>query len=1484
MTIEQVIRVVFDGNAYTRGVAEAAAVSGRFDANVNSVTTSLLAMSASAGRAGAAQALAATSGNAFLAALQRQAQTLQQQSTVIGKTEADLLRLKAAELGVAQQAGATITALEQQAQAITRLGAGARALDSIRSAAAFKGEREAVEAGIAVDVRAGRAKEELIAQIERETAALTRLTGAQRGAASGSLVDRVQAAAADDPAFAARAQPAIQNLGAAQAARDQQVFIAALERTANAAGRTRAELLALEAAEKGVSAQAAPLIARIASVDKQFQSFSKTGRLTALELQQVGFQVNDFFVQLASGGNPIIALVQQGSQLSGTFGGIGNAVRALTSLITPLGVAIAGVGATVGVFAIGAVGAEKWARSLSDLQVALEATGRAGQVTSAQLAQTIEALSEAPGITRAAATGIVTELARAGQIRGELLTGVAQVVPDFARAIGKDAADAATTLAQAFRDPVEGAKTLEQALPRLSSATRLLVRDLINQGDTLGAQRTLLDEIARATAGLAERGVTPLQRATNDLGNSWEALMRSLRDSEGASVALRGLTGLVGGIQAAIDKADELRRKGIAPGLGSFTGVGAVFQGARAVGELLNPTPEPGPRQRAAGVVTNEAGRPVTSLVAAAAATTDTIEQQTKAALKLGEGFTSTGRQIDELVVRQKALRTAIQANVDAGRGDTPQVRELRANLVGVGERIESLRKKGQDGDPDRDIKRTTALAIESARRAADATKATVEASNEALRAEYEEGSVDLATYYTRRRELAVQAAAAEEQRIDTVVAALERERTVAKTPETREVAESKLTDAVEQQVKASAEAERAQSRIRREEQRDQFQTGQRLIEQEAELAQLRGDDARATAIRNQLAVVEFDRLNARAGGPQERVVDFAAQLQQQTRFQQAQIETGRINERLANEEERIELRRRTGYLTENQALVALGAARARVISQLEEQLAIQEEVFASTRNPQLLENLERTRLELEKLKGALDPLKEKFDALFKGAAGGALADLMNGRFGEVKPEDIERRLAEVRAEFDRKENRILKDPELRGADRTAALKKLDSERSKAEERAREQREPIGKQIGDALSQFGKQIVEQMNATAAQEIAGTVFGPGGIFGGAGGFLARSFGGAAASVDKLAAGVNPATVALDQFTLSLNAAASAAGQQPTGGLDSSAFRFGEKPMVLSGQPALNWEGQSVFGGALLGQVQQASSQDPLRKAASDATGLSNALVDTRTNAERFSDLLGPAAMAIAGMGKSGVAAAVALRLLPSIIQQMSSSSGGGGIFGSILKAFGLGGGGDVIPWDLGFSAGGFTGPGSKYQPAGIVHAEEFVNRREVVAQPGALPFLERFNEVGMQAVDETFIQRIRASAGDPTQILPNMRAKAAAAARVPGFADGGYVGSAPSYADGGYVGSRGNYFPESSRREEPAETRQETRAQGMQVHIYNNNGSKVETRERETSDGTVLEIFVDQVQAKLMERTARGGGLDPLMSGRYGLNPGSNARR
>ena len=92
----------------------------------------------------------------------------------------------------------------------------------------------------------------------------------------------------------------------------------------------------------------------------------------------------------------------------------------------------------------------------------------------------------------------------------------------------------------------------------------------------------------------------------------------------------------------------------------------------------------------------------------------------------------------------------------------------------------------------------------------------------------------------------------------------------------------------------------------------------------------------------------------------------------------------------------------------------------------------------------------------------------------------------------------------------------------------------------------------------------------------------------------------------------------------------------------------------------------------------------------------------------------------AAAASTALATAATAAAVALQAVAA----SSASSGASSALGAL---------------SAGFSGGGWTGPGTKFQPAGIVHADEFVHRQEVVRQPGALAFLTRFNQVGMAAL-------------------------------------------------------------------------------------------------------------------------------------------------
>ncbi|WP_281211798.1 phage tail tape measure protein [Pseudomonas fulva] len=76
---------------------------------------------------------------------------------------------------------------------------------------------------------------------------------------------------------------------------------------------------------------------------------------------------------------------------------------------------------------------------------------------------------------------------------------------------------------------------------------------------------------------------------------------------------------------------------------------------------------------------------------------------------------------------------------------------------------------------------------------------------------------------------------------------------------------------------------------------------------------------------------------------------------------------------------------------------------------------------------------------------------------------------------------------------------------------------------------------------------------------------------------------------------------------------------------------------------------------------------------------------------------------------------------------------TSSAGGSGAGGGF--DYGLGSASSGMTYSSTFSDGGYTGAGGKYDPAGIVHAGEFVLRREVVSQPGMLDYLSALNSRG-----------------------------------------------------------------------------------------------------------------------------------------------------
>lgn len=110
--------------------------------------------------------------------------------------------------------------------------------------------------------------------------------------------------------------------------------------------------------------------------------------------------------------------------------------------------------------------------------------------------------------------------------------------------------------------------------------------------------------------------------------------------------------------------------------------------------------------------------------------------------------------------------------------------------------------------------------------------------------------------------------------------------------------------------------------------------------------------------------------------------------------------------------------------------------------------------------------------------------------------------------------------------------------------------------------------------------------------------------------------------------------------------------------------------------------------------------------------------------------------------------------------------------GGGTSGAISNPAG----------DVGFAAGGYTGHGGRYQPAGIVHRGEHVQPASVVSQPGVLAFLETLRRTGdLGSTINRFMRGF--SMGGLVERMNTAMSPLA----FPGFAAGGLV---PALAAGG----------------------------------------------------------------------------------------------
>lgn len=199
-----------------------------------------------------------------------------------------------------------------------------------------------------------------------------------------------------------------------------------------------------------------------------------------------------------------------------------------------------------------------------------------------------------------------------------------------------------------------------------------------------------------------------------------------------------------------------------------------------------------------------------------------------------------------------------------------------------------------------------------------------------------------------------------------------------------------------------------------------------RSVEQvNIQLLELTGQTAKAAAAQAELQNREF-RKKAVAEGDLATVakIDLAGRLTAaRAEFTEENEKLSAVNARLQMQEERIQNTLRTGAISELDALVKTGKARAVTIGQQEAIVANLQRIAEASGNPALVLQAEQAAAAIEKLRGETDLLGEKINTVFAGAAADAWAEFRSGAksgeeaiksFGDAVVKQIDRMVMEA--------------------------------------------------------------------------------------------------------------------------------------------------------------------------------------------------------------------------------------------------------------------------------------------------------------------------------------------------------------------------------------------------------------------------------------------------------------------------------------
>ena len=335
----------------------------------------------------------------------------------------------------------------------------------------------------------------------------------------------------------------------AQQAKDagQSSFLESLRSQTQALGKTKAELLELQAAQLGVASQAAPYIAKLRETEAGMGKVGVSAAQTAAAMRMVPAQFTDIVVSLQSGQAPLTVLLQQGGQLKDMFGGAGAAARGMAGyvvgLVNPFTVAAAAVG-TLG------LAYYQGSKESDAFRKALVLSGNQAGTTVDELNAMSRAIASTSGTQGAAAAGLA-EMARFSKVASDQLKDFTAIALQWEKTTGQAVSETAKQFADLAKDPLQASLALNEQMNYLTASIYDQIKALEKQGKTAeaaavaqkayaDAMKTGADELTQ-NLGYIERAV---QIVTGGAKKMWDAILGVGRQTSPTDQAAKHLESL----------------------------------------------------------------------------------------------------------------------------------------------------------------------------------------------------------------------------------------------------------------------------------------------------------------------------------------------------------------------------------------------------------------------------------------------------------------------------------------------------------------------------------------------------------------------------------------------------------------------------------------------------------------------------------------------------------------------------------------------------------------------------------------------------------------------------------------------------------------------------------------------------------------------------------------------------------------------------